>query len=240
MTSTDTAQEQTRARYPDRTGVRRARRRARVLGGVRGRVTRPLLFPPRLVGGVLAGLAARQIPYFARHCRVRSGWMAEATGAPTRARNPAAYTNAEYAADALRSPRRHLRRSGRSSSAGRSGTNRALLVAAEHPERVAGLCLLGLGVGQTDVLPTPAGALRPLRRGARGATTGAWRSSTGPTSERDLPRSSSSSSRRRVRAGAALDQAHRGRRRVGGWRGHRTRAGGNGARNRWTAYPEDI
>ena len=47
------------------------------------------------------------------------------------------------------------------------GADRAILTAALHPDRVAGLCVLGNGAGPTDVLPTPVEALRHVRRAAR-------------------------------------------------------------------------
>ena len=61
--------EQTRARYPDSTGLRRARRGARVLRGLRHwRADR--LAAPDLVDRPFAGTGRCQIPYLARHCRV--------------------------------------------------------------------------------------------------------------------------------------------------------------------------
>jgi pimeloyl-ACP methyl ester carboxylesterase/predicted glycosyltransferase len=92
-----------------------------------------------------------QIPYLARHCRVIA-FDPRGNGKSDRPEDPAEYTEQEYAADALAV----LDATDTASAfiVGYSmGAQRALLLAAEHPERVEGVVFIGPAVPlsvQTD------------------------------------------------------------------------------------------
>jgi pimeloyl-ACP methyl ester carboxylesterase len=134
--------EQTRARYPDAEGfVER--------GGVRihyevygsGDPT-VLLLPTWSV--IHSRCWKMQIPYLARHCRVVT-FDGRGNGRSDRPAEPAAYAEAEFAADALAVLDATV--TDRAFVAGFSmGAQRALLLAAGHPERVQGLVFVGPGV----------------------------------------------------------------------------------------------
>ena len=154
MTSTDTAQEQTRARYPHRTGYVE-RDGVRVFWEEYGHGEPTLFF---LHGWPIAHSRVwkGQIPYFARHAHVIT-MDARGNGRSDRPLDPAAHAHAEHVGDLIAV----LDATGteRALVVGWSlGADRAILAAALHPDRVAGLCVLGNGAGPTDVLPTPVAA----------------------------------------------------------------------------------
>src|SRR5437764_1225257 len=101
-----------------------------------------LLLPPWSI--VHSRFWKMQVPYLARHCRVVT-FDGRGNGLSDRPEEPAAYTEAEYAADAIAvldataTPRAYV--------VGHSmGAQRALVVAAENPERVAGVVFIGPAV----------------------------------------------------------------------------------------------
>jgi len=92
-----------------------------------------------------------QIPYLARHCRVVT-FDGRGNGRSDRPQDPQAYAEAEYAADALAV----LDATGTATAVvvGFSvGAQRALLLAAEHPDRVDGLVCIGSGVPLAEQTP---------------------------------------------------------------------------------------
>ncbi|MGZ3600627.1 MAG: alpha/beta fold hydrolase [Ktedonobacterales bacterium] len=104
-----------------------------------------LLLPPWSIAYARAWKA--QIPYLARHCRVII-FDGRGNGRSSRPEQPAAYADAEFAADALAV----LDAVGVEQAALVShsrGAYWALLLAAEHPERVTGATFIG------PVLPLP-------------------------------------------------------------------------------------
>jgi pimeloyl-ACP methyl ester carboxylesterase/predicted glycosyltransferase len=146
------ADEQTRARYPDRTGFVE-RDGVRVFWEEYGSGEPVILF---IHGWSItpSRVWRAQLPFFARHARVLT-FDGRGNGRSDRPLDAAAHTHSQTAADAIAVldaagvERAHL--------VGWSlGADRAMLVAAEHPERVESVCLVGPGVGPTDVLPRPA------------------------------------------------------------------------------------
>jgi pimeloyl-ACP methyl ester carboxylesterase len=134
--------EQTRACYPDAEGFLER-------GGVRihyevygsGDPT-VLLLPTWSV--IHSRCWKMQIPYLARHCRVVT-FDGRGNGRSDRPAEPAAYAEAEFAADALAVL--DVTATDRAFVAGFSmGAQRALLLAAGHPERVQGLVFVGSSV----------------------------------------------------------------------------------------------
>ena len=92
-----------------------------------------------------------QIPYLSRHCRVVA-FDGRGNGRSDRPSDPIAYAETEFAADALAV----LDATGTDSAfvVGFSmGAQRAMLLAAEHPERVEGIVFIGPAVALTP--PTP-------------------------------------------------------------------------------------
>jgi pimeloyl-ACP methyl ester carboxylesterase/predicted glycosyltransferase len=129
------ADEQSRARYPDQTGYIE-RDGVRVFYEVYGTGSRTILFCPTWTL-VHSRVWKMQIPYFARHYRVVA-FDPRGNGRSDRPRTAAAYAEAEFARDAL-----DVLDATDTDSAfvvGLSrGAQRAILLAAEHPERVDGL-----------------------------------------------------------------------------------------------------
>jgi pimeloyl-ACP methyl ester carboxylesterase/predicted glycosyltransferase len=152
MTTTLATREQTRARYPDETGyVER--------GGVRvfweryGQGAPTFLLPPTWEI-VHSRCWKCQIPYLSRHGRVVT-FDPRGNGRSDRPRDDEAYTRREFTADAL-------------AVMDAVGVERAIVVAwcdmgeslilaAEHPDRVAGLVLIApaLPVSEPEVAPYP-------------------------------------------------------------------------------------
>jgi pimeloyl-ACP methyl ester carboxylesterase len=130
-----TAKEQTRARYPDESGYVE-RDGVRVFYEVYGSGEPTILFCPTWTL-VHSRVWKMQIPYLARHCRVLTF---DGRGSGRSARPASGYEEREFAADAL-------------AVMDATGTDgavvvglpqpSALLLAAEHPERVLGAVLIG-------------------------------------------------------------------------------------------------
>ena len=143
MTVADVApaeqQEQSRARYPDETGFVE-RDGVRVFWESYGQGEQTIVFLPTWTL-VHSRVWKAQIPYFARHFRVIC-FDPRGNGRSDRPTDPAAYGQREFAQDALdvmdvcgvdRAVFVSLS----------TGAQRALLLGAEHPERVAGLVFIG-------------------------------------------------------------------------------------------------
>ncbi len=146
-----TRREQSRARYPDRTGVVE-RDGVRVFWEEYGRGEPTIMFVPGFSISP-SRLWKSQLPYFARHARVLT-FDGRGNGRSDRPLDLGAYTDEQIAEDVI-------------GVLDATGTDRAVLVglsagvqwsllaAMLHPDRVARLCLVGPGVGG-KTLPTPA------------------------------------------------------------------------------------
>ncbi len=135
----DVPREQTRAMYPDGEGYIE-RDGVRIFYEVYGTGNPTILFCPTWTL-VHSRVWKMQIPYLARHHRVIV-FDPRGNGRSDRPRTREAYAEKEFAQDAIDV----LDATGteRAIVVGLSkGTQRALLVAAEHPERVIGLVLIG-------------------------------------------------------------------------------------------------
>jgi pimeloyl-ACP methyl ester carboxylesterase/predicted glycosyltransferase len=134
--------EQTRARYPDSEGyVERdgVRTFYEVYGGGAPTI---LLLPPWSI--VTSRCWKMQIPYLSRHCRVVT-FDGRGNGRSDRPRDPAAYAETEYAADALAVL--DATETDRAVLVSWSvGAQRAVVLAAEHPSRVTGIVFIGPAV----------------------------------------------------------------------------------------------
>ncbi|HEV2061659.1 MAG TPA: alpha/beta fold hydrolase [Solirubrobacteraceae bacterium] len=130
--------EQSRARYPDAAGFVE-RDGVRVFYESYGSGEPTMLFvPPWAI--VHSRCWKMQIPYFARHCRVLT-FDPRGNGRSDRPSEPIAYTEREYAADALAVL--DATASDRAVLVTLSlGAERCLVLAAEHPERVAGVVFI--------------------------------------------------------------------------------------------------
>jgi pimeloyl-ACP methyl ester carboxylesterase len=142
--------EQTRARYPDAEGFVE-RDGVRVFWELYGEGEPTILFLPTW-SIIHSRTWKMQIPYFSRHCRVLT-FDGRGNGRSDRPQEPDAYREAEFAADALavldatETERAVLVSLSR-------GAERALLLAAEHPERVAAAVFIA------PALPLPPAAAR--------------------------------------------------------------------------------
>jgi pimeloyl-ACP methyl ester carboxylesterase/predicted glycosyltransferase len=137
------ASEQTRARYPDQEGYVE-RDGVRVFYEVYGE-GEPTVFLLPTWSIIHSRHWKMQIPYLARHCRVLT-FDGRGNGRSDRPRDPEAYAEAEFAADALEV----MDSTGTEKAILVSfslGNQRALLLAAEHPERVEGAVFIGAGYG---------------------------------------------------------------------------------------------
>jgi pimeloyl-ACP methyl ester carboxylesterase/predicted glycosyltransferase len=142
--------EQTRARYPDETGYIE-RDGVKVFWERYGDHEPTAMFLPTW-SVVHSRTWKGQIPYFARHCRVVA-FDGRGNGRSDRPTEPTAYDETEFAADALTV----LDATGTDRAVLVSlsrGAERALLLAAEHPERVAGMVFIA------PALPLPPAAPR--------------------------------------------------------------------------------
>jgi pimeloyl-ACP methyl ester carboxylesterase len=132
------AREQTRARYPDEEGYVE-RDGVRIFYEVYGEGEPTVLFLPSWAI-VHSRCWKMQIPYFARHCRVLA-FDPRGNGKSDRPGEPDAYGEHEYAADALAvldetaTERAVL-------VALSLGAQRALVLAANHPDRVRGIAFI--------------------------------------------------------------------------------------------------
>jgi pimeloyl-ACP methyl ester carboxylesterase/predicted glycosyltransferase len=135
----ETAREQTRARYPDETGYIE-RDGIRVYYEVYGSGEPTLLLLPTW-SLIHSRHWKMQIPYLARHCRVVT-FDGRGNGRSDRPQQAAAYNEREFAADALAVL--DATQTERAVLVGFSlGSQRGLLLAAEHPERVEGAVFIG-------------------------------------------------------------------------------------------------
>src|SRR5437867_976233 len=133
------AREQTRARYPDKSG-HVERDGVRIFYEVYGAGEPTVLLLPTW-SIVHSRVWKLQIPYLARHCRVIT-FDGRGNGRSDRPGGPEAYAEIEFAADALAVL--DATATERALVVGFSmGAQRALLLGAEHPERVAGLVFIG-------------------------------------------------------------------------------------------------
>jgi pimeloyl-ACP methyl ester carboxylesterase len=136
---TDTAMGQSRARYPDEEGFVE-RDGVRLFYEVYGSGEPTVLLLPTW-SIVHSRHWKMQVPYLARHCRVLT-FDGRGNGRSDRPSDPRAYAEAEFAADALAV----MDTTGTDSAILVSfslGSQRALLLAAEHPERVEAAVFIG-------------------------------------------------------------------------------------------------
>ena len=139
---TEPAREQSRARYPDSSGYIE-RDGVRLYYEVYGS-GEPTIFLLPTWSIIHSRHWKMQIPYLARHCRVVT-FDGRGNGRSDRPAEPAAYAEAEFAADALAVM--DATATDRAFVVGFSmGAQRALLLAAGHPERVQGLVFVGPAV----------------------------------------------------------------------------------------------
>jgi pimeloyl-ACP methyl ester carboxylesterase len=159
--------EQSRARYPDREGYVE-RDGVRIFYELYGEGERTVFFvPPWSI--VHSRCWKMQIPYFARHFRVLT-FDPRGNGKSDRPEGLDPYSERELAADALAV----LDATGTDRAVLVSfsrGAQRALLLAAEQPERVAGLALIGAFLPLAPWAPEAAmfRGIRPPRRGLASA-----------------------------------------------------------------------
>jgi pimeloyl-ACP methyl ester carboxylesterase/predicted glycosyltransferase len=131
--------EQTRARYPDLEGYV-DRDGVRIFYEVYGAGDATvLLLPPWSI--VHSRCWKAQIPYLAGHCRVVT-FDARGNGRSDRPSEPDAYAETQFAADAL-AVLDATKTQGAFVVGLSQGAGRALLLAAEHPERVDGVVFIG-------------------------------------------------------------------------------------------------
>jgi pimeloyl-ACP methyl ester carboxylesterase len=140
---TETApREQTRAREPDESGFVE-RDGVRVFYEVYGSGEPTILFLPTW-SIIHSRCWKMQIPYLARHCRVVT-FDGRGNGRSDRPEEPEAYAEEEFAADALAVL--DATATERAFVVGWSmGAQRALILAAEHPDRVEGVVFIGPAV----------------------------------------------------------------------------------------------
>ncbi len=141
--------EQTRARYPDESGFVE-RDGVRVFWERYGEGEPTVLLLPTW-SIIHSRCWKMQIPYLARHCRVLT-FDGRGNGRSDRPEEPEAYDETEFAADALAV----LDATGtdRTYVIGLSmGAQRGLLLAANHPERVAGIVFIGPAVPLPPATP---------------------------------------------------------------------------------------
>jgi pimeloyl-ACP methyl ester carboxylesterase/predicted glycosyltransferase len=139
VTIVEATREQTRARYPDRSGYVE-RDGVRTYWELYGRGEHTILFMPTW-SIVHSRCWKAQIPYFARHYRVLT-FDGRGNGRSDRPQDVEAYDEREFAADAIGV----LDATGTDAAILVSlslGAQRSLLLGAEHPERVAGIVFLG-------------------------------------------------------------------------------------------------
>ena len=140
------AREQTRARYPDSEGYVE-RDGVRVFYEVYGTGEPTVLLLP--TWSIIHSRSWKmQIPYLARHCRVVT-FDGRGNGRSDRPPEPDAYREEEFAADALAVMDATATEHAVLVSLSR-GAERALLLAANHPERVSAAVFIGPAVPLTE------------------------------------------------------------------------------------------
>ena len=182
------AREQTRARYPDDEGYVE-RDGVRVFWEVYGSGEPTVLLLP--TWSIIHSRHWKgQIPYLARHCRVVT-FDGRGNGRSDRPATAGAYAEREFAADALAVM--DATATERAVIVGLSaGVLWGILLAAEHPERVAGAVFIAPA---SPFATAPRACHDAVRRAARDATR-AGRSTTATTGSSTTATSSSSSSAR--------------------------------------------
>ena len=185
------ATEQTRARYPDRRGLHRARRRADLLRGLRrGRARRSCSCPPGRSSTRASGRCRSHT------WRGGSAWSSS-TGAATGSRIGPRSPRRTPRPSSLPTPLAVMEATGTEHAVVASlsrGAERSLHLAAAHPERVDGIAFIA------PALPLGSSVRareRPRCSTSRARATRAGRSGTATTGSRATRTSSSSSSRRR-------------------------------------------
>src|SRR5437764_5195927 len=149
MTTTESPAEQTRARYPDEEGFVE-RDGVRLFYEVYGSGEPTVLLLPTW-SIIHSRCWKMQIPYLARHCRVVT-FDGRGNGRSDRPAEPEAYAETEFAADALAVL--DATQTERAFVVGFSmGSQRALLLAAGHPERIEGLVFIGPAVPLGEQTP---------------------------------------------------------------------------------------
>jgi pimeloyl-ACP methyl ester carboxylesterase/predicted glycosyltransferase len=144
------AHDQTRARYPDRSG-HVMRDGVRVFWELYGSGEPTILFLP--TWSIIHSRSWKaQIPYFARHCRVLA-FDGRGNGRSDRPPEPDAYREEEFAADALAVMDATDTERAVLVSLSR-GAERSLLLGAHHPDRVQGMVFIA------PALPLPPAAPR--------------------------------------------------------------------------------
>ena len=128
------AHEQTRARYPDERGLRRARRRADLLRACTATATPTVLLLPTW-SIVHSRLWKPQIPYLARHYRVVT-FDGRGNGRSDRPAGAEAYRTDEFVARRARGDGCHGGTERACSLGVSCGALWATILAADHPERV--------------------------------------------------------------------------------------------------------
>ena len=150
MTAEPRRTEQTRARYPDAEGFVE-RDGVSIFWERYGEGEQTILFLPTW-SIIHSRTWKMQVPYLSRHCRVLT-FDPRGNGKSDRPQEPDAYRETEFAADALAVLDATETESAVLVSLSR-GAERALLLAAEHPERVAALVFIA------PALPLPPAAPR--------------------------------------------------------------------------------
>src|SRR5215207_4739132 len=133
------AHEQSRARYPDEEGFIE-RNGVKVFWESYGQGEQTILFLPTWTL-VHSRVWKAQIPYFARHFRVVC-FDPRGNGRSDRPQDPSAYAEREFAQDALQVMDACQVDRAICVTFSR-GAQRGMLLAADHPERVAGMVFIG-------------------------------------------------------------------------------------------------
>ena len=151
------AHEQSRARYPDESGYVERDGGVRVFYEIYGSGEPTVLLLPTW-SIVHSRFWMMQIPYLARHCRVLT-FDGRGNGRSDRPADGAAYSEWEFAADALAVM--DATETERAFLVSLSlGAQRALILAADHPERVAGAVFIGASLHLAPPSPERAAVLK--------------------------------------------------------------------------------
>ncbi len=153
---TGTTREQTRAAYPVRDGYVE-REGVRVFWELYGQGDRTILFLPTW-SIIHSRTWKAQIPDFARRCRVLT-FDGRGNGRSDRPQEPRAYAEEEFAADAVAVMNATDTRTA-AIVAFSAGARRALLLAANHPDRIDRVAFIGPSVPLEPPRPERAAAFR--------------------------------------------------------------------------------